>query len=126
SQAMTQVGADAVGVLVDALGDKNVEVRRLAAQTLMPMRIGDKSVVIALAFALADADEFVRQNAMQALAQLGPQAKLASAKLKDALIDMNPQIRHQAYYLLQQIGDDPRHTLMKALESKDAKLRINT
>ena len=126
AQALAQVGADAVGVLVDGLGDKSVEVRRLSAQTLWPMRIGDKSVVIALAFALSDSDDIVRQNSMNALATLGPQAKLGSAKIKDALTDMNQNVRQQAYYLLQQIGDDPRPTLKLALVSKDDKVRINT
>lgn len=126
AQAIQTMGADAVGILVDGLGDKNVEVRRLSAQTLWPMRIGDKSVVIALAFALSDNDDQVRQHAMNALATLGPQAKLGGAKIKDALIDMNPQVRQQAYFLLQQIGEDPRPTLKKALASKDDKVRINT
>jgi HEAT repeat protein len=126
AQALQQMGADAVPVLVDALGDKNVEVRRVAAQTLWPMRIGDKSVVIALAFGLADADETVRQHCMTGLAQLGAQAKLAGPKLKDALTDMSPNVRQQAYFLLQTIGDDPRPALTKALDSKDAKIRINT
>lgn len=125
-QALAQVGADAVGVLVDALGDKNVEVRRLAAQTLWPMRIGDKSVVIALAFALADNDDLVRQHSMNALANLGPQAKLGAAKIKEALVDMNPNVRQQAYFLLQQIGEDPRPALKLALASQNDKVRINT
>ncbi len=126
SQAMSQVGADAVPALVDALGDKNVDVRRMAAQTLWPMRIGDKSVVIALAYGLADEDDIFRQACMNGLATLGPQAKLAGSKLKEALTDMNPQIRNQAFHLLQQIGDDPRPTLRKGLENKSDKVRINT
>ncbi len=126
SQAMVQVGADAVPALVDALGDKNVDVRRLAAQTLWLMRIGDKSVVIALAFGLADEDDIFRQTCINALANLGAQAKLAGPKLKEALVDMNQNIRNQAYNLLQQIGDDPRPTLRKGLESKSDKVRINT
>src|SRR5262249_40210874 len=126
AQALQEMGADAVPVLVDALGDKNVEVRRLASQTLLPMNIGDKSVVIALAFGLADADDAVRQNCMTGLAQLGAQAKLAGPKLKEALTDMSPNIRQQAFQLLQQINEDPRPTLKKALDSKNAKIRINT
>jgi HEAT repeat protein len=126
SQAMQQAGADAVGVLVDALGDKNVEVRRLAAQTLWPMRIGDKSVVIALAYGLTDQDDLFRQHCMNALATLGAQAKLAGPKVKEALTDMNPNVRQQAYHLLFQIGEDPRPTLKKALGSEDSKVRINT
>lgn len=126
ASALQQVGADAVPVLIDGLGSKNVDVRRLCAQTLIPMRIGDKSVVIALGFALADDDDQVRQNAITALAQLGVPAKLASAKIKDALIDMNPQVRQQAYFLLTSLGESPRETLKKGIVSKDDKVRINT
>lgn len=126
SQAMIQIGADAVPALVDALGDKNVEVRRLAAQTLWPMRIGDKSVVIALAYGLTDEDDSFKQTCINALANLGAQAKLASPKLKEALVDMNQNVRNQAYSILQQIGEDPRPTLRKGLESKNDKVRINT
>jgi HEAT repeat protein len=126
AQGLTTLGGDGVGILVDGLSDKNVEVRRLAAQTLWPMRIGDKSVVIALAFALTDADDLVRQFCMNALSNLGAQGKLAAPKVKDALTDMNPNIRMTAYQFLTQIGDDPRPSLTKALKSKDAKVRINT
>lgn len=126
SQAIQQMGAEGVPVLVDALGDKNVDVRRQAAQTLLPMRVGDKSVVIALAFALADEDDQVKQFSISALQQLGIQAKLAAPKVKDAMTDMNPNVRMQAYQFLSQIGEDPRPTLTKALESKNDKIRINT
>jgi len=126
AQALAQLAGEAAGVLVDGLGDKNVEVRRLAAQTLAPMRIGDKSVVIAMAYGLEDSDDVFRQICMNALAQLGAQAKLAGPKVKIALTDMNPNVRQQAYYLLTQTGDDPRPTLNKALSSKDDKVRINT
>lgn len=126
SQALQQAGADAVDVLVDALGDKNVEVRRLAAQTLWPMNIGDKSVVIALAYGLSDPDEQVRQMCINGLQQLGPQAKLGAAKIREALTDMNPNVRTQAYYLMQTIGEDMNKVLTTALASKDAKIRINT
>jgi HEAT repeat protein len=126
AQALTHLAGEAVGVLVDGLGDKNVEVRRLAAQTLWPMRIGDKSVVIALAYGLDDSDDIFRQNCMNALVTLGAQAKLAGAKVKNALTDMNPNVRQQAYQLLTQIGEDPRPILIKALSNENDKIRINT
>ncbi len=117
---------DAVPVLIDGLGSKNVEVRRLAAQTLQPMRIGDKSVVVALAFALSDEDDQVRQSSISALAQLGVPAKMAAAKIKDSLIDLNPQVRQQAYFLLINLGENPQEGLKKGLASQDDKVRINT
>src|ERR1019366_7625462 len=95
-------------------------------QTLWPMRIGDKSVVIALAYAPDDRDDQFRHMSMNALRQLGPQAKLPGPKLKEALTDMSPQIRNQAFSLLQTIGDNPGPTLIKALDSKNPKVRINS
>jgi HEAT repeat protein len=126
AQSLQQLGADAVPILLDGLGDKNVDVRRLSAQTLFPMRIGDKSVVVALAFALSDEDDQVRQQSIGALAQLGVPAKLAAAKIKDALIDLNPNVRQQAYFLLIQLGESPQDGLKKGLASKNDKVRINT
>jgi HEAT repeat protein len=126
AQSLQTIGADAVGVLIDGLGSKNVEVRRLSAGTLMPMRIGDKSVVIALAYALSDEDDQVRQNAISGLAQLGVPAKMGAAKIKGALTDLNPNVRQQAYFLLQSLNENPQDALKKGLESKDGKVRINT
>ncbi|HZZ81057.1 MAG TPA: HEAT repeat domain-containing protein [Gemmataceae bacterium] len=126
AQSLQTIGADAVGVLIDGLGSKDVNVRRLSAQTLMPMRIGDKSVVIALAYALSDEDDQVRQLSISGLAQLGVPAKMGAAKIKLALTDLNPNVRQQAYYLLLNLNENPQDALKKGLESKDAKIRINT
>src|SRR5262249_17921824 len=54
--ALGHIGAEAAPNLVDLMGHKSPEVRRLAAQTLVPLRIGDKMVVLAFAYALHDAD----------------------------------------------------------------------
>lgn len=80
-EGLSKIGAPAVGHLVDALGDKRVDMRRYAAQLLGPMRIGDKMVVLALAFAIKDKDEQVRQMSLSALQQLGPAGKLAAPYL---------------------------------------------
>ena len=44
--ALSHAGPSAVADLVDALGNPNVEVRRLAAQVLTPLRISDRMVVV--------------------------------------------------------------------------------
>lgn len=124
--ALGKVGPPAVPDLVDALGAKQVDVRRQAAAVLGPMRVGDKMVVLGLAYALKDDDEIVRQNSVQGLAILGPLAKLAAPALNQALVDMNYSVRQTAFYALQSMNEDPRPGLHKGLDSSDKKVRINT
>lgn len=124
--ALAKVGSEAVPHLVDALGSKKIDVRRLVPQVLGPMRIGDKMVVLGLAFALKDEDEQVRLGCLNALQWLGPTGKLAAPHLQNALSDINFNIRQQAFHVLQNMGENPRDGLMKALDSKDEKIRINT
>ena len=125
-QALAKIGGEAVPHIVDALGSKHVDVRRSAAQVLGPMRVGDKMVVLGLAFGLKDTDETVRVHCLNALSNLGPVAKLAAPHLQIALADMNFNVRQQAFWALQRMGEDPRAGLLKALDSKDIKIKINT
>jgi HEAT repeat protein len=72
--AIGQLGTDGVPTLIDATGDKNTDVRRLAVQRLASMRVSDKSVAIAFGYALKDADDQVRSSALQGLQLLGAAA----------------------------------------------------
>ena len=119
-----QVNPEGAPLLIDLLGEKEVEVRRQAIQTLAGMRVGDKSVVVAFAYSLKDADETVRQGAMQGIQILGPLAKAAAPKVMEALTDLNPNVRQQAFYTLQNMGENPREGLKKALDSKNDTVRI--
>src|SRR5437870_5764443 len=80
-RALGKLGPAAVPVLVDALADKQVDVRRQAAQVLVPLRISDKMVVLALAHAAKDDDGAVRQQCLRGLQMLGAGAKPAAAML---------------------------------------------
>ena len=116
--ALGHIGADAASALVDLLGHKSVEVRRAAAGTLTPLRIGDKMVVLGLAYASHDPDTQVRHHAFQALQALGISAKLAAPKLNDLLVDADPNLRQQAFNLLRSIGEDPLPGLKKRSEER--------
>jgi HEAT repeat protein len=124
--ALGSIGADAAPNLVDLMGHKSAEVRMQATRALVPMRIGDKMVVLAFAYALQDPDNGVRHQAIAGLQTLGPLAKLAAPKAQEALVDPDPGLRQQAFYFLQQIGVDPRPGLRKALASGDEKVRVTT
>jgi HEAT repeat protein len=124
-QALGHIGAEAAPNLVDLMGHKSAEVRRLATQTLVPLRISDKMVVLAFAYALKDSDTQVRHLSIQGLQMLGPLGKLAAPKAEELLTDPDPSIRQQAFYLLQQMGVDARPGLKKALEGKDDRIRVS-
>jgi HEAT repeat protein len=121
-----QMKGDGVELLVDGLGDKRVDVRRLSAQVLNGLQVSDKSVVIALAFALKDDDDIVKVSAANALQNLGVGAKLAAPYLRKALADLNQEVRVSAFYALQGMGEDAQKALLANLESKDNKVRVNT
>jgi HEAT repeat protein len=123
---VAQMQADGVGILVDGLGDKRVDVRRVSAELLAPMRITDKSVVIALGFALKDDDDQVRVAACSALQNMGAGAKLAAPYLQNALSDFHPQVRISAYYALSSMNENPQKGFQLALTHKDIKVRVNT
>jgi len=125
-QFVGKIGSEAVPLMVDALGSKDVVIRRLAAQALNPMRVGDKMVVLGLAYGLKDEDHQVRMSCLHALQALGPVAKLAAPHLQTALADTNHEIRQTTFHTLQSMGENPLPGLRKALDSKDEKIRINT
>ena len=78
-QGLGQIGGDAIPILVDALGAKDVDVRRQAAQMLMPLRVGDKMVVLGLAYGLKDEDEQVRLNCLRAASDAGDRGQTGGA-----------------------------------------------
>lgn len=83
--ALARIGRDAVPALVEALGDRNVQVRRQAALALGRIGPDAEQAVPALSAALGDGDEQVRRNAARALGQIGPAAKEAIGPLMQLL-----------------------------------------
>jgi HEAT repeat protein len=124
--ALQRMGATAVPALVDLLGAKHVDVRRLAAALLAGIPVNDKMVIVGLGYATKDADYQVRLSALQALQNRGTLAKLAEPYVSALLVDFDPKIRVAAFHTLRNLGVDPRPGLKKALGNADAKVRINT
>lgn len=81
---LVQLGPDGAAVLADALKSEHVDVRRLAAQNLGSLGVGDKLIVLGLAAALKDPDRTVRLNAAYSLGNLGPDARPAVSALEEA------------------------------------------
>jgi HEAT repeat protein len=124
--ALQKIGPPAAPALVDLLGAKHKDVRRLAASLLGNMRVQDKMVVIGLGYALKDKDMEVRRNALHSLRNLGSGAKLAEPYVSALLVDLDPGLRREAFYTLQNLGVDTRAGLKKALGHQDAAIRIPT
>jgi HEAT repeat protein len=82
--ALAQMGTDGAAVLADALKSEQLDVRRLAAQHLGGLGVGDKLIVLGLAAALKDEDRTVRLNAAYSLSNLGPAAHAALPALEEA------------------------------------------
>ncbi len=83
--ALTQIGAESAEPLGGLLDDRDVRVRRQAAQVLNMLGRRALGAVDELAEALQDSDELVRTRAAMALGRIGPAAKSASDDLVRAL-----------------------------------------
>lgn len=70
-----RLDADAMEILITALGDNNSDVRRVAAEALG--KIKDARAVKSLIASLEDPDELVRQSVAQALGEIGDARAIA-------------------------------------------------
>ena len=86
--ALGAIGEPAIAPLIEAMGDKNPEVRACAADALT--RIDDPRAFAPLCKALGDASPIVRLSAAQALGTKGSQAV---APLSRALGDEDREVR---------------------------------
>jgi len=121
AKALGQIGdPQATPALIQALQDKDRDVRRAAAEALG--QIGDRQAIPALIEALKDEDEGVRRAAAEALEKIGdPQATPA---LIQALQDKDRDVRRAAAKALGKIGDRQAvPALIEALKDEDEGVR---
>ena len=112
-EAMHELGEDAVGPLVECLGDANTAYWAcLVVGELGPKA---KAAVPALTKLLEHAAPDVRAEAILSLAAIGPDSEPAAGKLTQALDD--PLLRDAATFALVRIG--------KVSEDAEAKIRAN-
>ena len=124
---MGPAAAEAVAVLIRALGDGDCEVRRAAAQALGEIG-SEKGVIPALTQALRDEDYKVRSAAVEALGEIGPQAVEAVPTLVQLLRDEDTRARSEIVGVLGRIGpkDDLVPVLIQILlEDKDPEVRAH-
>ena len=77
TDALRQIGKEAVPALIAALKDEDADVRRSAATALGKIGAEAKEAIPSLTDALKDEDADVRNNAAEALSKIGAKAKEA-------------------------------------------------
>jgi HEAT repeat protein len=93
--------------LIDCLGDKDAEIRRLAAELLSEGRLRSAMAIPALIERVADEDRLVRHSAVRALMGLGDAARPAIPALKRLLDDhTEPYIRLSAAGAISRIAPE--------------------
>jgi HEAT repeat protein len=93
-----------VPALVDAMRDKDPQVRRMIIAALSEIGPAAKTAVPALVGSLRDRCEAVRRRAAIALAELGPPARAAVPALVAALKDSDAMVRRWAAFALGELG----------------------
>ena len=120
-----KIGEPAIPALMKALQDKNLLVRRSAADVLR--QIG-RPAIPDLAKALNNPNADVRSNAAYALGRIGAEAKTALPQLVPLLQDSNADVRSNAAYALGRIGAEAKTALpqlVPLLKDSDANVRSN-
>jgi HEAT repeat protein len=90
--------------LVSALGDKEIEVRRLAAYALGERGQVDEVAYDALIAALADPEAEVRRVVAEAIGKLVPHGEQAIAPLTRLMLDHEVEVRRAAAEAVKQIA----------------------
>ncbi|NQT90763.1 MAG: HEAT repeat domain-containing protein, partial [Candidatus Omnitrophica bacterium] len=123
SQEVGTAEKETVKKLIEALKDKNDDVRRSAAEALGEIGSDAKSAISALTEALKDENGDVRVYAAEALGEIGPAAKSAIPALTEALKDEGMYVRFSAAEALSKIKSTIS-PLIEALKDKDWIVRV--
>lgn len=105
--------------LIKQLGDKDVVLRRQAAELLSRLGPDAKPATDALMKALRDNDAFVVRFAAKAIGGIGPDAKQAIPTLATLLRHGSTEISDAAAEALGQMGPDAVEPLIAALKEND-------
>ena len=124
-EKLGEIGEPAIPALMAAVQDKNLQVRRSAADVLR--QIG-RPAIPALAKALKDSDANVRSSAAYVLGGIGAEAKTALPQLVPLLKDSDANVRSSAASALGTIGAEAKTAvpqLVSLLKDSDANVRSN-
>lgn len=117
--ALSAIGEDAAGVLLEALRDDEEFVRRKSAWAMI--RIG-RPAIPALLRALRDTDSRVRQRAATTLGWIGDSKAIPS--LVRSVYDEEPRVRRAVVWAIGHIGGDKARDVLEEILSTDEDERI--
>ena len=132
ANALGRIGEPSVRELINALADKDPELRQIAARALAAAGPSATNAIPALMQRLKDADENVRNAAAYAFSQIGSPAIPALLRMIErehgltrqiaarALIPLSPPRRLAAPALLQMLQDDDLASRRQAIETLGA------
>ncbi len=115
--SLSQMGAQALSALREALVHPNENYRIGASSALSEMGQGAQDAFDALAKATQDPQALVRGYAVRALGNLGPKSRLALPEISRALRDSSSIVRRYAGEAIQKIGAPAIPTLLKIIEA---------
>jgi HEAT repeat protein len=109
--------------LIRQLGDRDVLLRRQAADLLSRLGPDAQPAIPALIKALRDEDIFVKRFAAKALGSIGPEAKAAIPQLAQLLRHEDAEVSDAAAEALGRMGPDAVAPLIAALQENDIYLK---
>ncbi len=130
-KTLKKIGSTAIPVLIEALNDPDINIRKNAAFALGSMGAEAIEAVPALLAALKDADQSLRMDVAVALRHIGPTStevlEFAIADLTNTLTDENPQVRQGAAFglgILSQEAASAVPHLIATLKDSDEEVQI--
>ena len=128
SEAIWEIGAEAVPVLAEAVKSRNRNVRRFAIVSLREFKGGVQSAIPTLLQAFKSDDPATRELAIRAVGNIDGGTKEVLDALIEALNDKSKDLRANAVDALGNIGESAKPAipaLLKALEEKNSVVRHN-
>lgn len=123
--AVSQAGSDAVPVLLDALKDRNTEVRIKAMEILAKVATPDSLSI--LAKAMYDAEPLIRKYAIEGIGKVKMVSRHTLDGVVSALTDEDFEVRAEAAMALGKLGVNSTNVLdalNEALKDRDENVRL--
>jgi HEAT repeat protein len=110
--ALAKAGAEAVPLLLEALADKELAIRKSAVDALGELRAAKAVPALTEAFP-KETDSQLRQSIARAFGKMGPEAKDAVPALSKVLTEKDSALRREAALALGAIGPDAKAAATK-------------
>ncbi len=124
SQALGEMGDAAVPRLIEALKDRDANVKIAVIITIDGLGLGARPAIPALGEAIKDTNAVVRRLALIALSKMGEMALETVPLMVEALRDKDTNVKNAAAFALVSLGRDALPEFRKLLKDTNANLRL--